>query len=138
MKEKIKKIIYIVLGFVFLLLGLLGIVIPILPTTPFLLLSSYFFARGSKFMHEWFTSTRIYLNYVADFIETRSMTLKEKLSILIPVSTLLFFTFLLINNLYARIVIVLLVITKYYYFFNHIKTVEKKNRLKIAYNKDKL
>ena len=118
------KFIYIILGFLFLGLGILGIPLPILPTTPFLLLASYFFARGSKRMNAWFISTSIYKNHIDEFIRTRSMTLKKKLSILLPVSLMLSLTFLLINNVYARTGIILLVITKYYYFFAHIKTIK--------------
>lgn len=117
------KIIYIFLGCVFLALGLLGIPLPILPTTPFLLLASYFFAKGSKRMNDWFISTKIYQNHIDEFIRTRAMTLKQKLSILLPVSTMLILTFILINNIYARTGIVFLVIAKYYYFFTHIKTI---------------
>ena len=118
------KVIYILLGLFFLALGLLGIPLPVLPTTPFLLLASYFFAKGSDRMNDWFMSTKIYQNYIEEFIRTRSMTLKHKLSILLPVSTLLILTFFLINNIYVRILIVMVVILKYYYFFAHIKTVE--------------
>ena len=42
------KYFYLTLGFLFLILGLVGIVVPILPTTPFLLLTVFFFAKGSE------------------------------------------------------------------------------------------
>lgn len=126
------KVIYILLGLFFLALGLLGIPLPVLPTTPFLLLASYFFAKGSDRMNDWFMSTKIYQNYIEEFIRTRSMTLKHKLSILLPVSTLLTLTFLLINNIYVRIFIIMVVILKYYYFFAHIKTTEISSKNKVA------
>lgn len=44
--KRIKKIIFVIVGFISLLLGIIGIVLPILPTVPFLLLTSYCFARG--------------------------------------------------------------------------------------------
>lgn len=53
------------------------------------------------------------------------MTLKKKLCILLPVYTMLITTFILVNNLHARIGIALIIIFKYYYFFLHIKTIEK-------------
>lgn len=126
------KVIYILLGLFFLALGLLGIPLPVLPTTPFLLLASYFFAKGSDRMNDWFMSTKIYQNYIEEFIRTRSMTLKHKLSILLPVSTLLTLTFLLINNIYVKIFIIMVVILKYYYFFAHIKTTEISSKNKVA------
>lgn len=77
-------------------------------------------------MSAWFMSTKVYKNYIEDFILTRSMTLKRKLSILLPVSTLLIFTFLLINNIYIRGLIAMVIIFKYYYFFKYIKTTDLK------------
>ena len=122
MKSEIFKIIYIVLGFIFLGLGALGVALPILPTTPFLLLASYFFAKGSDRFHNWFISTKLYKNHLEEFIQTRSMTLKKKLSILLPVSAMLITTAIFISNIYARVGILFIIALKYYYFFAHITT----------------
>lgn len=125
LKSTITKVLYITLGFLFLGLGTLGILLPILPTTPFLLLASFFFAKGSERFHQWFISTKIYKNHLEEFIRTRTMTLKRKLCVLLPVSTMLITTFILVWNIYARISIILMIIFKYYYFFAHIKTIKK-------------
>lgn len=124
-KSKILKIIYIVLGFLFLGLGALGVALPILPTTPFLLLASYCFAKGSDRFHNWFISTKLYKNHLEEFIKTKAMTLKKKLSILLPVSAMLITTAIFISNIYARIGIFLIIVLKYYYFFAHISTVKE-------------
>lgn len=124
MKSRVIKVSCLILAFLFLGIGMLGVVLPILPTTPFLLLASFFFAKGSDRFHKWFMSTKLYKNYLEEFIRTRAMTLKRKLCILLPVSTMLITTFVLINNLYARIFIVFVIIFKYYYFFTHIKTIK--------------
>ena len=55
-KEMIKKgyeIIFITLGWLCVIVGLIGAFLPILPTTPFLILAAYFFSRGSKKLHTW-------------------------------------------------------------------------------------
>lgn len=122
------KLLCIIFAFLSLGLGILGIVLPILPTTPFLLLASFLFAKGSDRFHRWFISTKIYKNHLEDFVRTRAMTLKKKLCILIPVSTMLITTFILIDNFYARIAIGLVIILKYYYFSVHIATV-KENKI---------
>lgn len=125
MKFNIIKIFYILLAFLSLGLGILGIVLPILPTTPFLLLASYFFAKGSNRFHKWFVSTKVYENYLKEFVATRAMTLKRKLCILLPVSTMLITTAILVNNLYATIGIFIIIVFKYYYFYFHIGTLEE-------------
>ena len=63
------KIIYIILGFLSLALGIIGIFLPILPTTPFLLLTLFFFAKGSKRLEQWFLGTSIYQKHLKSFNE---------------------------------------------------------------------
>jgi uncharacterized membrane protein YbaN (DUF454 family) len=74
---KLKNTIYIILGFTFVGIGALGVILPVLPTTPFLLLASFFFTRGSERFNAWFVSTKLYKNHLADFIRNRSMELKN-------------------------------------------------------------
>lgn len=124
------RILFIVLGFIFLGIGIIGIAVPILPTTPFLLLASFFFAKGSKKFHDWFISTKIYKKHLESFVTSRAMTLKSKLSILLPVSAMLIVTFIFVNNLHARIVLVILFIGKYLYFFTQIKTIKEEKEIK--------
>ncbi len=119
------KTLLIVLGFICVAIGAIGIVVPILPTTPFLLLASFFLAKGSKKFHDWFMSTKLYKKYLESFVNSRAMTLKSKLTILLPVSCMLIVTFIFVNNLHARILLVVLFISKYLYFFTQIKTIKE-------------
>ena len=72
--------IYIIAGFVVLSLGILGIFLPVLPTTPFLLLTAFFFARGSKKHYDWLLNHRVLGNYIKNFREERSIPLHIKCS----------------------------------------------------------
>ncbi len=119
----ILKYIYITLGFLFFGIGAVGVIVPLLPTTPFLLLASFCFAKGSERFNHWFKSTKIYKNNLESFEKNRSMTLKTKLCILIPVSGMLILAFLMMHNTHGRAFIVLLIIFKYYYFIFKIKTI---------------
>ncbi|CRF31890.1 Conserved hypothetical membrane protein [Brachyspira suanatina] len=119
------RILFICLGFIFIGIGAVGIVVPILPTTPFLLLASFFFAKGSKKFHDWFMSTKLYKKYLESFVKSRAMTLKAKLTILLPVSAMLIVTFIFVNNLHARIALLILFIAKYVYFFTQIRTIKE-------------
>lgn len=116
------KIIYVILGFVSMGLGIVGSFLPGLPTVPFLLLASFCFARGSERFHGWFTQTKIYKNYLEDFEKNRSMTLKTKIGLLCLSSTMIAFPIFFVKNNYLRLALILAVIFKYYYFIFCIKT----------------
>ena len=108
------RILYIVLAFLFMGLGIIGVALPILPTAPFLLLAAFFFAKCSQKFHNWFISTKLYKKHLESFVKSKAMTLKSKLSILIPVSIMLIIAFIFVNNLHARIALVVLLTIKYF------------------------
>ena len=124
LRKDYMKIIYVILGFISMGLGIVGSFLPGLPTVPFLLLASFFFARGSERFHRWFTQTRIYKNYLEDFEKNRSMTLKAKIGLLCLSSTMIAFPIFLLKNNYLRLALILVVIFKYYYFIFRIKTLK--------------
>lgn len=73
-----QRIFYLVFGFVSLMVGVIGIILPIVPTTPFLLLAGFCFARSSKRFEKWLRNTKNYQFYVADYVETKSIPVNEK------------------------------------------------------------
>ena len=69
---------YNVVGALAVLLGILGLFLPLLPTTPFLLLASWCFARGSSRLHRWLLSHRVFGEYLRNFEAGRGIPLKAK------------------------------------------------------------
>ena len=121
--NKVKKYFYITLGFITLGLGLIGVILPILPTTPFLLVTSFCFAKGSERFHSWFTNTNIYKKHLESFVKERAMTLKQKVVLLSFVNFMLAFPLILVDVLPMRITIIVLIIIKLYYFIFRVKTI---------------
>ena len=127
MKNIIKspiKLLWLMIGIVSMVLGAIGVVLPVLPTTPFLLLASFCFAKVSDRFHKWFIGTKLYKKHLESFVTSRSMTLKTKLCILLPASAMLILAILAMSNIYGRVFIVFLIIFKYIYFFTRIETVK--------------
>ena len=116
-------IVWLLNGFLAMGLGAVGVVLPVLPTTPFLLLASFCLAKGSARFHRWFTGTKLYKKHLESFVENRTMTLKTKFSLLIPASCMLLLAFLAMQNVYGRVFIIFLILFKYVYFFTRIRTV---------------
>ena len=102
----LKKALFSIIGLISLILGIIGIVLPVLPTTPLLLLTSYCLLKSSDKLNEKFMKTKIYQKYVKRFQERGGMTLRAKLSLTIPVSLLLLFMFVTIDNFIMRMIIV--------------------------------
>ena len=98
---------------------------PVLPTTPFLLLASFCFAKGSKRFDDWFKSTRLYKKHLESFVENRAMTLKQKWTLLLFADFMMMFPLIILDSLIIKGIIVMVIICKYYYFFNHIETIKE-------------
>lgn len=112
-----QKIFYLVFGFVSLMVGVIGIVLPIVPTTPLLLLAGFCFARSSKRFEKWLRNTKIYQFYVADYVETKSISRKRKKKIIWQIYILMAISIWLAPILLVKMGLGLLTIFITYYLF---------------------
>ena len=90
---RIKKILWITLGFIGLGLGAVGAVLPMLPAFPFLLLAAFSFGKSSERLHKWFIGTRLYKNNLESFVAGKGMPWRTKIKIVIMVTLLMGFGF---------------------------------------------
>ena len=74
-----KRLILIALGVLMVALGTLGIFLPLLPTTPFLLLAAFFFARGSDAWHHWLLNHKHLGPYIHAFRNRTGLTTTQKI-----------------------------------------------------------
>lgn len=78
MRVRLKNILYISLGFFFLLVGIVGLFLPLLPTTPFLLLTAYFFGASSPRFHSWLMNHKYFGPPIRDWEKNRVIRLRVK------------------------------------------------------------
>jgi uncharacterized membrane protein YbaN (DUF454 family) len=95
--DKVKRTLFVIIGTLFLIIGFIGVVIPVLPTTPFLLLAAACYIRGSKRIHNWMINNSIFGDFVKNYMERKGITVKQK------IITLMFLWLTIIISIYYLI-----------------------------------
>lgn len=124
---KLKKIFWALLGCVGLGLGAVGAVLPMLPSFPFLLLAAFCFAKSSKRLHTWFINTSLYKKNLETYVKGQGMTLGTKMRIIITVTLLMSFGFVMMfrKAVYAPCMILAVVwVFHIIYFVFFVKTLK--------------
>ena len=119
------NLLYKLAGLISLGLGIAGVGLPLLPTVPFVLLSCFCFSKGSPGFHKVLTSSKFYNKYLTEYVRTKAMTLKTKLSICVTATILIGLTIVFSTFLWIHFIIVCLLLFKWYYFFFKIKTAKE-------------
>jgi len=88
----LKRRFFLCAGFLSIGIGILGIVLPILDTTPFMLLGAYCFAKSSPKWHRWLLSHPVFGEYIVAFQEKKGLTLKQKRRIAMTTTAMLSIT----------------------------------------------
>ena len=121
------RIIYLGIGFISLALAIVGVALPLLPTTPFLLLSIACFSKSSKRFEDWLYHTKLYQTYVADFRETKSIARERKKKIIVSIYILMGISIYFAPLLPVKIALGCLTVFITYYLF---KVIPDKEYLK--------
>lgn len=104
--SNLKKLIFILAGTISLGLGALGIFFPILPTTPFLLLSAACYYKGSERMHRWLLNNKLFGSYIRNYKEGKGISLTGKIfTLLLLWITIGYSAFFILNNYIIQIVL---------------------------------
>ncbi|MGI6688691.1 MAG: YbaN family protein [Christensenellales bacterium] len=120
----IKKAFFIVSGCVSLVLCVVGAVVPLLPSVPFLLLSVICFAKSSPKLHQWLQSTKLYKKNMETYFQRKGMTWKTKLRVLGMTTALMAFSFFMMGDMpTGRIVLCIVWAAHLLYFIFGVKTI---------------
>ncbi len=96
-------------GVLLVVLATIGIVVPLLPTTPFLLLATACFLRSSDRLYQWLITHRWFGPYIRNYREYRALTLRTKVVTVVLLWITLGFTIvILLDNLVVRVLLVLI------------------------------
>lgn len=79
MHQTLIRAFYLIGGFIFVLLGIIGVLLPLVPTTPFLLLAAFCFSRSSERLHQYLLNQRWFGHYIRDWEEHGVIPLRAKL-----------------------------------------------------------
>ena len=122
------KSLYIGIGTFSLGIGIIGIVVPLLPTTPFLLLSAACYAKGSERMYHWFINIKWIGNAIKNYHEGKGISIKGKIiSIIFLWTTLTVSMMLMWPNILVQLVLIIIAISVTYHI-SSLKTMKTELR----------
>lgn len=113
----LKKAFFVALGCISLALGTIGIVLPILPTVPFYLLTAFCFANSSERLHDWFIHTTVYKKYIGSYFRRCGMTKKAKCLLIGTVTAIMVPGFILMDKVPVGRAIMLVVWVGHIFYF---------------------
>jgi len=122
------RILFLSLGTLFLGVGIIGIFIPILPTTPFLLLAAACYARGSKTWYDWLLRNKWFGTYIDNYRKGKGIPWKVKIvTLLFLWATIIWSAFYVVAIFWMRIVLIVIAIVVTLHILT-IKTFRKNNK----------
>ena len=119
------KTLYIALGTLSLALGILGIFLPLLPTTPFLLLTAALYCKSSPRLYNWLLNHKHLGPYIRNFRENKAIPLRAKIiSLVLMWGTMLYCIFFLVPLVWVKILLFLIAVGVTYHILSF-KTLKK-------------
>ena len=106
--ENLKKKIYIFVGFLAVILGIIGVILPGIPTVPFLLVALFCFERSSKKYHNMILNNKYFGKALRDYYEGRGLTTSVKIKAILFLSCGIAFSFYRVQHLHLRIMLAII------------------------------
>ncbi len=110
-KKKIKRILLQIAGTLSLILGLIGVVLPVLPTTPFLLLTAACYVRSSDKLYAWLMNHKWFGEHIRNYREKKAIRLSSKVIALSSLwLTILYSIFFVVKTIYMQLLLAAIVL----------------------------
>ena len=111
MRKNPIKILWLVIGFLAMGIGMIGVALPVLSDNPISFIGIFLSGKSSERFHKWFTGTKLISVSIYDsFVKKSCHDFENKFCILLPASAMLILAMIAMGNLYGRIFIVFLII----------------------------
>ncbi len=91
-----------------MILGIIGIILPVLPTTPFFLLAAFCYMRSSKKLHDWLINHKVFGEYIYSYLRHRAIKKKAKISALIFLWATMLISIFILSNIYLQFMLVII------------------------------
>ena len=112
-----KKVIYIILGSIMLVIGAVGVVLPGLPTTIFLILAAYFFTHSSEKLYNWLMSNKTFGPIIINYTKYRGITSKDRKKALIAIWVLITISIVISQSLLLMSILLLVALIHTVFLF---------------------
>lgn len=114
------KYLLIIIGSICLALGVIGIFLPLLPTTPFLLLSAALYVRSSEKLYQWLINQKYLGTYIRNFREHRAIPLRAKIiSVSMVWVTLIYCTITISEEIWIKSLFIILAASISYHILSY-------------------
>ena len=110
--KKIKRLLFTILGILFLGIGCIGLILPILPTTPFLILAAACYVRGVDRIYGWMMRNRLFGEFIKNYLEGKGIKSMQKVITLVFLWVMIIFTTVyMIENVIIRLLLFIIALT---------------------------
>jgi uncharacterized protein len=107
----INKLILIIIGTIFVVLGTLGIFLPLLPTTPFLLLAAACYLKSSEKFYNWLLNHKLLGKFITNYLKYKAISIRSKVvSIILLWLTIGYSILFVISHFYIKIILLIVAI----------------------------
>ncbi|MBL40306.1 MAG: hypothetical protein CL761_03150 [Chloroflexi bacterium] len=124
------RILLIILGSIFVAIGAIGILVPGLPTTPFMILAAACYIRSSNKLYNWLIKNKLFGKHIKNIREGKGIPIKVKIFAQVMMTTFIFlaiipFSPISVPNLFIKIIIFLAGLTSFWYVAYRVPTLKE-------------